>query len=284
MHYKQAVTSRHCLYILLGIWVGALACACVPLVGSFHFEFHPGTCRCSPSLTNGCGFYLFMSIAGFILPVLILLVTYGMIFSRLRRHSKRVSTWSKRENCAPPRSSVADDRIENRERRSSLGNTPRRLQFDQESINSDVFASNAPGSCSGQGGERNILELVPYADLENPSSPQVHIGVLLRLKNRVRGLKRSGSLSQEYKIAKTGFILVIVFFLSWGPYMLVENNCRVRNSAPLWVFRTAMWLAYFSCVFNPVAYALYSRNIRAAFSKKLRCCMNSRNSHQVTAA
>lgn len=77
--------------------------------------------------------------------------------------------------------------------------------------------------------------------------------------------------SREYKIAKTGLLLVFIFFLSWGPYMM-SNNCSENYNPPLWVDRLSMWLVYISCVLNPLVYAFSSRHIQEAFlSVILRC-------------
>ena len=81
------------------------------------------------------------------------------------------------------------------------------------------------------------------------------------------------SMSKEFKIAKTGLLLVFVFFLTWGPYMMA-NNCS--SEPPLWVNRLSMWLVYVSCVFNPLVYAFSSRHIQEAFASRLLCCRRQR--------
>lgn len=79
------------------------------------------------------------------------------------------------------------------------------------------------------------------------------------------------ALPREYKIAKTGFILVLVFFFSWGPYMMA-HNCKSSSETPLWVYRASMWLVYLSCVLNPIVYALSSKHIRVAFTGHMKFC------------
>lgn len=273
LRYKTVLTIRRTLYMLLGIWVGAVLCACVPLFTISPYQYHPGTNHCSPSWQHGCGFYVFMSIVGFSLPVLILLVTYGMIFSTIRRHAKRVSSWRTRDSKRSAAPSFTTDAVGKVSKASTKSETRgKRSAADEKSISAEDPRSRTVSFVQQPNeGRRNTLELVPYPEAATPTSPTIHIRTLWRLSQRRRGPRMSTSLPHEYKIAKTGFILVMVFFLSWGPYMVV-NNCKLKEIVPLWVFRFAMWLVYFSCVLNPIVYALSSRYIRAAFSFNFNCC------------
>ena len=99
------------------------------------------------------------------------------------------------------------------------------------------------------------------------SSPLLRLRAISKFKSKLR----VNSIPREYKIAKIGFILVLVFFLSWGPYVMV-HNCQPSSETPLWVYRMAMWLVYLSCVLNPIVYALSSKHIRTAFSSHMKCC------------
>ncbi|XP_068751187.1 uncharacterized protein [Montipora capricornis] len=108
------------------------------------------------------------------------------------------------------------------------------------------------------------------APLDKTSSPLVRLRAITKFKGKLR----INRLPREYKIAKTGFTLVLVFFLSWGPYMMA-NNCQYSINNPLWVHRVAMWMVYLSCVLNPILYALSSRHIRLALSSHLKCLTKS---------
>ena len=99
------------------------------------------------------------------------------------------------------------------------------------------------------------------------SSPLLRLRAISKFKSKLR----VSVVPREYKVAKIGFILVMVFFLSWGPYMMV-HNCQPSSKTPLWVYRIAMWLVYLSCVLNPIVYALSSKHIRTAFSNHMKCC------------
>ena len=111
----------------------------------------------------------------------------------------------------------------------------------------------------------STLLKVPAAN--KTSSPLLRIRAISKFKSKLR----VNSIPREYKIAKIGFFLVLVFFLSWGPYVMV-HNCKPSPETPLWVYRMAMWLVYLSCVLNPIVYALSSKHIRTAFSSHMKCC------------
>lgn len=116
--------------------------------------------------------------------------------------------------------------------------------------------------------ERSDLDpaLLKVPTANKTSSPLLRIRAISKFKSKLR----VNSIPREYKIAKIGFILVLVFFLSWGPYVMV-HNCQPSPETPLWVYRMAMWLVYFSCVLNPIVYALSSKHIRTAFSSHMKC-------------
>lgn len=114
---------------------------------------------------------------------------------------------------------------------------------------------------------RNASSLKVPPPTQKITSPLLRLRAISKFKSRLR----VNTIPREYKIAKIGFILVLVFFLSWGPYMMV-HNCQPSPNTPLWVYRMAMWLIYLSCVLNPIMYALSSKHIRTAFSSHMKCC------------
>ena len=103
--------------------------------------------------------------------------------------------------------------------------------------------------------------------MQKVGSPLLRLRAITQFKRRLR----VSALPREYKIAKTGFILVLVFFFSWGPYMMA-HNCKSSSETPLWVYRASMWLVYLSCVLNPIVYALSSKHIRVAFTGHMKFC------------
>lgn len=73
-------------------------------------------------------------------------------------------------------------------------------------------------------------------------------------------------LSREYKVAKTGVLLLLLFIVLWLPYMVV-HICSARVKAPQTVFRMTMWLVFMNGVLNPVAYALCNSRVKMKFEQ-----------------
>lgn len=67
---------------------------------------------------------------------------------------------------------------------------------------------------------------------------------------------------KEYKIAKTGLLLLILFLALWLPYLVV-NSCSTNIQAPERVFHFAMCLVYMNGVANPIAYAFNNAIVKA---------------------
>ena len=73
-------------------------------------------------------------------------------------------------------------------------------------------------------------------------------------------------LSREYKVAKTGVLLLLLFIVLWLPYMVV-HICSARVHAPQTVTRLTMWLVFMNGVLNPVAYALCNSTVKKKFEQ-----------------
>ena len=73
-------------------------------------------------------------------------------------------------------------------------------------------------------------------------------------------------LSREYKVAKTGVLLLLLFIVLWLPYMVV-HICSARVYAPQTIIRLTMWLVFMNGVLNPVAYALCNSTVKKKFEQ-----------------
>ena len=73
--------------------------------------------------------------------------------------------------------------------------------------------------------------------------------------------KNMQPLSKEWKVAKTGVILLVSFIVLWLPYMVV-HSCSARFKAPQVVFRLSMWLVFMNGVINPLAYAFGNSRVQ----------------------
>lgn len=74
--------------------------------------------------------------------------------------------------------------------------------------------------------------------------------------------------SREYKVAKIGVLLLLLFIVLWLPYMVV-HICSARVKAPQTVTRLTMWLVFMNGVLNPIAYALGNSTVKMKFEQMI---------------
>ena len=101
--------------------------------------------------------------------------------------------------------------------------------------------------------------------------------ILKRIHSNMR--PRNHLLSQlprEYKVAKTGVLLLVSFVILWLPYMVV-HVCSAKVNAPPVVFRLSSWLVFMNGVANPILYALCNTTVKLKFKQAIShfcalCC------------
>lgn len=277
--YKNIFTIRKANIMLAFCWLVALSCASLPVIGWTKYTYHPGSNLCSPQWQNHCGYYFFMTCIGFGIPVVILILTYWMIFAAIRKHERRFSTWnglnprsSARATCgdiqkpvitieAVPRDSVS---MHEGMMELNVKSLKASMRGRSRSICSGDTAPNSPRKNTIA---RNLLNIPRHSEVKRQSS-LLQFRALTQITTRLKS--RTLTIPREYRIAKTGLGLFLVFFISWGPHMIV-NNCSDAYITPLWVYRLSIWFVYSSCILNPVVYAFSSKHIRDAFRVALRC-------------
>ncbi|XP_070539480.1 5-hydroxytryptamine receptor 1-like [Ptychodera flava] len=78
----------------------------------------------------------------------------------------------------------------------------------------------------------------------------------------------------ERKVAKTGAILILTYFMCWSPYAVV-NSCYLRGfDIHRYIQVAAMWIVYSNSVFNPLIYTWTNPLMRGKlidFLKKTPC-------------
>jgi len=164
--------------------------------------------------------------------------------------------------------------------------------FDSSAKQLELYAKNGkPSGFYVQGGEKSDMstEFPSYNTISNTgeqsSAPVSHSTSTEPLSNdqqtkrsrmRCREMLRNiwprkrrreqRPLSREYKVAKTGVLLLLLFIVLWLPYMVV-HNCSARVHAPQTVIRMTMWLVFMNGVLNPVAYALCNSSVKMKFEQ-----------------
>ncbi|XP_032233165.1 5-hydroxytryptamine receptor 1D [Nematostella vectensis] len=272
MKYKNNFTVKRALLMLLVTWLLAMFCGSLPLTGWTEYSYHPITMSCSPNWQTQCGYYVFMLVVGFGIPMAVLVLTYGLIFSAIRKHDRRVSTWS----ATLPKATLGIPlSTGSRKRKISVANS----MFESSTctvaeINFPALRDRTaslfpePSPCASRRNTGHFLEI--------PKVKKQSATLQLRALTQISAKLRSRAvIPREYKIAKTGLMLFLVFFLSWGPYFMVNNCGSGGYVTPRWLYRLAMWMVFLSCPVNPLVYAYSSKHIRDAFKRGLKCKKNT---------
>ncbi|CAH1802556.1 unnamed protein product [Owenia fusiformis] len=75
------------------------------------------------------------------------------------------------------------------------------------------------------------------------------------------------------KAAKTGFIVLSAFFLSWCPYFIVvacESILPFNQYIPPPIEGIVIWIAFAGCALNPIVYAFRNKTIRVDIKKMIQ--------------
>ena len=147
--------------------------------------------------------------------------------------------------------------------------------YDQEGGKIDI--STGRPSCitccsTSNTGEQSSAPVSQNTSTEPSSSGQqtkrgkVRCGEMLKNIWPRKRRREQRPLSREYKVAKTGVLLLLLFIVLWLPYMVV-HICSARVHAPQTVIRLTMWLVFMNGVLNPVAYALCNSTVKKKFEQ-----------------
>uniref|UniRef100_A0A1B0FY48 G-protein coupled receptors family 1 profile domain-containing protein n=1 Tax=Phlebotomus papatasi TaxID=29031 RepID=A0A1B0FY48_PHLPP len=83
----------------------------------------------------------------------------------------------------------------------------------------------------------------------------------------------SSKMRRERKAARTLGIIMSAFLACWLPFFLwyvIHVLCGHNCSIPRIVVGVVFWIGYFNSALNPVIYAYFNREFRAAFKKTLQ--------------
>lgn len=226
--------------MLLAVHLLSLSLAIIPMTGEANYEYHPGTYHCSPSWHNSCPQYILLVLFGFLIPILGMLMTYSRIIARVRTNRRLIKDWKSSSTDLP-------NHIVLREMDARAGRAT-------NEISSCALRYTEETSATGAGAERSLTGAV--AERSKIAS------VIHRIANRKR-------VPQEYRVARTGFILVLTFAILWAPY-LVAHSCLVGRCHRSALFTVSMFLVYLNTVANPIIYALSNRTVMQGFRTHFR--------------
>lgn len=315
--YKVIVTIRRSCAALMVVWSLGLLHASFPLFGWSKYVYHQETLQCSPKWTQNCSLYIYLTVIGFAFPIILMIFTYIRIVLVMHKHARKVLNVRPmafdRENKVSPHQSLDQNLTTSprgvlKERVPSLAQEINRSEGEELVFRSEKEIRSI-GSCNsestveqpcvnlGEKEEQLIIssKLLPGNPSSDASSSQKGCqGRTLRaifkmyLPRKQRGRKIQ-PLAKEWKVAKTGVSLLVIFVVLWLPYIIV-HTCTARFKAPQLAFRLSKWLVFMNGVINPIAYAFGNSRVAAKFNRWLstifgfvwKCRIKKRENHDAT--
>ncbi|XP_028393235.1 uncharacterized protein LOC114517649 [Dendronephthya gigantea] len=81
-------------------------------------------------------------------------------------------------------------------------------------------------------------------------------------------MKKQKAIRHEFKIARTGTILVLSFLILWMPYV-IAHSCFVGACRTMTFYNIAMFLVYTNALANPIIYALTNKTVMQDIRKSM---------------
>ncbi|XP_065051845.1 uncharacterized protein LOC135681347 [Rhopilema esculentum] len=91
--YQKLLTKKRGCIIVCLIWTTSSLLSTPPLIGWSTYQYHPGTLHCSPLWIGQCGYFYFTFTISVIIPTSLTVLSYIIIFWKVRKHRKRVAMW-----------------------------------------------------------------------------------------------------------------------------------------------------------------------------------------------
>eukprot|EP00794_Sanderia_malayensis_P017257 gene17257-18982_t len=93
--YQALLTRKKGIIIVGLIWSLASLLSLPPLIGWSTYQYHPGTYHCSPLWIGQCEYFYFTFTISVIIPSSLTVFSYSVIFWKVRKHRKRISSWKR---------------------------------------------------------------------------------------------------------------------------------------------------------------------------------------------
>ena len=101
----------------------------------------------------------------------------------------------------------------------------------------------------------------------------------LRKSKKTKQTKKINQTSRtlrEFRVAKTGAILLTFFVICFGPYTIV-HLCHLPFPVPLWAQHIAMWCVFFNSILSPLIYGFMNKDTRNKVKAMLHKCFSRSN-------
>ncbi|CAJ0937016.1 unnamed protein product, partial [Mesorhabditis belari] len=153
----------------------------------------------------------------------------------------------------------------------NLENVP--LKINDTGKCDSPFSNDFPPQISPLPTIRNFLSQVMVVSMMPNRKRKTEL--LDQISTSNRGSRARFSMRTELRVARTTAVVVGAFVICWFPFTTIYvlqayEMCPMSTECvPQWVFLISFWLGYSNSAVNPLLYAAFSRDFRAAFRKVL---------------
>lgn len=235
--YMSKRTPRRAAVLIGLTWAVGFSISIPPMLGWRTAEDRSDPDACS--ISQDPAYTVYSTFGAFYLPLVVMLVLYGRIFSaarfRIRRNVAKRGRMSARVVAA---AATAED--------------------DDDDFSITVNGVESKGS---------RLHVLPLAS--HKSSLPEH-----RADGRSLKARRKAATGRERRAVKTLGIIMGTFILCWLPFFIVAlvlPFCKSRCLMPDWLGDVINWLGYSNSLLNPIIYAYFNHDFQNAFKKILKC-------------
>ncbi|XP_071485322.1 probable G-protein coupled receptor [Diadema antillarum] len=250
MVYAAKMTIKRTVLLLVYIWAQSAILSVPPLLGLNSYSFNANRGHCTfvwEQTVRHIVYVVALALLCFVIPGGVVIVTYFKVFHIAREAARQV--------CPLPS-------VEN------YGSTTRR-DVPTVSQSRHGETGTAGGPARGEGSK-------PDSKQTDVPSPTSHNCFSIKRFSRTKSKHPESSQSGDLKAAKTILLIVGAFFLLWTPYFILHVFGVIHGAFPrqeLWE-RLTTWLAYTSCVINPILYGMLNRHIRQELTHMADVCKN----------
>ncbi|WKY03506.1 hypothetical protein Q1695_004903 [Nippostrongylus brasiliensis] len=232
-------------------------------------------------------YIIFSALASFIVPAVIMIALNVSIFCTVLTTT--------RSKCVSINSSGASMRI-HRGRRPSMNKLGKQYSVDpteqrelpraHDEIPHTTLLDNGKSDSNGVDALHNGTHAIGSPTLKTFFSHVMVVSLISTNKkkrnnilshlggDRIRPRSTRHSLRTELRVARTTAVVVGVFVICWIPFSTIYvlqaySLCMMPDCITNTMYVIAFWLGYSNSAVNPLLYAAFSRDFRAAFRKLL---------------